>query len=228
MDNNALASVIDGDTLVFERTVAYPPERVWRAISEEAELTTWMRYPVKFKAEVGARVDFFSGEILGEVFIADPPYTLAFSFWDADKPDMVARIPVEWTVRWDLEPHGAGGTRIIFTHRRCQGHVLWGVGEGWHAFLDLLPAHLDGTLATMPAASWDDPGYKGRIAQYRVHVSRSLLAFAAEASEAARRAIDEGRKDDAVAAIERLDLATRQLYQIARQTGARPDFTPEE
>jgi uncharacterized protein YndB with AHSA1/START domain len=40
LDNNALPTVIDGDILVFERTVAHPPEQVWRAISDERELRT--------------------------------------------------------------------------------------------------------------------------------------------------------------------------------------------
>lgn len=225
MDNNALGRIVDGDTLIFERTVPHAPERVWRAISDQQELTTWMRYPVAFIPEVHARVDFFGGENIGRVFIVDPPRTLAFSFWDANDP----RIDVDWTVRWDLDPiDGGRGTHITFTHRQLQGHVMWGVGDGWHAFLDLLIAHVDGRLAEIPAASWDDPSYVGRIGQYRSHVSRALRAFATEASTAARDAIATSHPGDALTALTRLDLAVQQLYDIARQPGARPDFTPDD
>ena len=157
------------------------------------------------------------------VFIVDPPRTLAFSFWDTGDP----RIETEWTVRWDLEPID-GGTKITFTHRRLSGHVMWGVGDGWHNFLSLLPAHLEGRLAEIPLSSWDDALYTGRIAEYRVHISRALLAYAAEQSSAARSAIASGEKDAANEAIDRLEPTVRQLYDIARQKGTRPDFAPED
>lgn len=227
MDNNALARVVDGDTLIFERTVAHPPERVWRAMTDEQEITAWMRYPVKFKAEVGARVSYFDGANAGMVFIADAPHALAFSFWDPNNPAEAGKIETEWTVRWDLEPTD-GGTRITFTHRRLSGHVMWGVGDGWHQFIAQLIAFLDGKLSELPQRSWDDAGYTGLIPDYRVHISKALLAFSTAALANARTALTSGAKDEAATALDKLDLATRQLYEIARQKGSRPDFTPEE
>jgi uncharacterized protein YndB with AHSA1/START domain len=227
-DNNALATVIHGDTLVFERTVAHPPERVWRAISDEKELQAWMRYPVSFAAVVGAKVRFFGeGEIEGEVFIADPPRTLAFSFWDSSKPEMAARIPVEWTVRWDLQPHG-DGCRITFQHRLLGGAHLWGLGEGWHAFIDQLLAYLDGSLdrllAARPKAGEDRD--TTMLTTYRAHVSRELLAWMGEHAAAARTAIAHAQNADVLEAIDRLEFGARQFYEVARQDGPRPDYAP--
>ena len=69
----------------FVRVLPHAVERVWRAISDDAELRAWMRYPVSFEQRVGGTVRFFgdgAGAIEGRVFIVDPPRTLAFSFFD--------------------------------------------------------------------------------------------------------------------------------------------------
>lgn len=226
MDNTALATVADGDTIVFERTVAHPPEHVWRAISEESELQAWMRYPVKFTAEAGASVDFFSGDILGQVFIADPPRTLAFSFWSPSSTE--EEMKTDWTVRWDLEPAGAG-CRITFQHRLLGGAHLWGLGEGWHGFLEQLLAYLDGQLGklleTRPATGTGDDTAMSN--EYRAHVSRQLRAWADETADAARTAVRTGEHEQALRAVDRLQLGTKQLYEIARQSGSRPDYAPD-
>lgn len=237
MDNHAMADIVDGDTLVFVRDVPHSPERVWKAISDQSELMAWMRYPVSFRAEVGETVRFFgdpdgsqsdAGAIIGQVFIADPPRTLAFSFWDAGKPEMAAKIAVEWTVRWDLEPID-GGCRITFQHRHLGGAHLWGLGEGWHGFLDQLLAYLDGhldkLLAKRPAAGTDDD--TTMLSAYRAQASSQLRQWSEQAAKTARSAITGGQPAAALAAIEQLELSTKQFYEIARQDGPRPDYAPD-
>jgi uncharacterized protein YndB with AHSA1/START domain len=229
MDNHAMAELVDGHTLVFVREVPHSPERVWKAISDQSELMAWMRYPVSFRAEVGETISFF-GEpdgIIGQVFIADPPRTLAFSFWDANKPETAAKVGIEWTVRWDLDPID-GGCRITFQHRHLGGAHLWGLGEGWHGFLEQLLAYLDGQLekllAKRPAAGTDDD--TATLTAYRAHISRQLRAWADEAAAIARATTSAGDRDAAFAAIDQLELSTKQFYEIARQDGPRPDYAP--
>ena len=224
IDNNAKARVLDGDTIVFVREVSHPPERVWRAISDERELQAWMRYPVSFQAVVGAKVKFFGeGEIEGAVFIVAPHRTLAFSFEDTGSP----LVEKEWTVRWDLEPV-ADGCRITFQHRRLGGAHLWGLGEGWHGFLDQLLAYLDDTLerllAARPKAGEDRD--TSLLTAYRAHVSRELLAWMHERAETARTAVTAGQTAGVLEAIDKLELGARQFYEIARQDGPRPDYAP--
>jgi hypothetical protein len=60
---------------------------------------------------------------------------------------------------------------------------------------------------------------------YRHHVSDQLLAWTTSSSERARSAVESGRSDDAVSAIDDMALGARQLYRIARQEGARPDYS---
>ena len=230
-----MGEVIDGHTLRFVRVVKHSPERVWRAITDERELTDWMRYPVKFEPRVGGRARWFgederlSPPIHGKVFIFDPPRTLAFSFYDPRIPERVELGEREWEVRWDLEPDEAG-CRITFIQRRLPGAVLWGVGDGWHGFLIQFVAYLDGDLDAVAAehARSHERGDTTGISEYRVHVSRQLRAWAEAASREARDSLRAGRPDDALAAIGRVELAVRQLHRIACQPGEIPDYAIED
>lgn len=222
-----MGEVIDGHTIRFVRTVKHPPERVWRAITDEKELEAWMRYPVRFDARLGGRAYFFGEEerCEGKVFIFEPPRTLAYSFADAHKPDQLALAERDWSVRWDLEPDG-DGCRITFSQRGLGGPLLWGLGEGWHGFMQQLVAYFDGTLDQRldefaKYGSDDLPG----LSLYRKHVTTQLISWAGTAADDARRAHEQSDRDAALQAVERLALASRQLGRIAFQEGARPDYS---
>ena len=221
-----MGEIVDGHTLRFVRIVKHSPERVWRAITDEREIGTWMRYPVKFEPREGGRAQWFGDDenrIDGRVFIFEPPHRLAFSFHTPDREHLESG---EWGVLWELEQHG-DGCRITFIHRSLPGAVAWGVGEGWHLFLAQLLAHLDGTLDAIVVHAGEEGDHPEGAQQYRVHISRQLLAWAERAAEDARAALGDGRTDDALAAIEKLALGVRQLDRIASQPGVRPDFSVE-
>ena len=224
-----MGEIIDGHTLRFVRVVKHPPERVWRAITDPSEISTWMRYPVKFEPREGGRAQWFGdaeNRIDGKVFICEPPRRLAFSFYTPDRKEVEAGER-EWAVMWELEPHG-DGCRITFTHRSLPGAVMWGVGEGWHLFIDQLLAYLDGTLEGRALYAGKEGEHPEGAQQYRAHISRALLAFGEDAARAARDAVAAGRRDDALSCIDAAALALRQLQRIATQPGVIPDFTIED
>ena len=230
-----MGEYIDGHTLRFVRVVKHPPERVWRAITDERELRTWMTFRVKFEARVGGRAEFFgedeqvSPRIDGKVFIFEPPRTLAYSFYDPRTPEHIEVGERDWTVRWDLEPVG-DGCRITFIQRNLPGAVLWGVGEGWHGFLLQLVAYFDGNLDEVVAElkRLEKAGDTTGHALYRPLVSQHLRTWGEDAATEARDAIRAGRRDDALASLDRVELAIRQLYRIARQPGATADYSIED
>lgn len=222
-----MGEVIDGHTIRFVRTVKHPPERVWRAITDEKELEAWMRYPVRFDAHIGGRAYFFGEEerCEGKIFIFEPPRTLAYSFASAHNPVHMEIAERDWSVRWDLEAVNEG-CRITFVQRGLGGPLLWGLGEGWHGFMQQLVAYFDGTLEQRldefaQYGSNDLPG----LSIYRKHVTAQLISWAQTTAAEARLASEQGRRDEALAAIERLALASRQLGRIAIQEGARPDYS---
>jgi uncharacterized protein YndB with AHSA1/START domain len=119
---------IDGrPALRFERRLAHPIERVWRAVSTQDELAAWFVAPMEFK-EAGQR--FEAMEQKGEVLRFEPPHALEWE-WGGER------------FSFDLEPDG-DGTRLTFTHvfrKRDHGADY---ASGWHFHFDRLEAHLAG------------------------------------------------------------------------------------
>jgi uncharacterized protein YndB with AHSA1/START domain len=142
--------------LRFERRLAHPPEKVFRAISEPAELAHWFPASVELELRPGAPIRFTFEEHdvdggTGEVIEAEPPRLLVYSWGDG-------------MLRWEVVPDGAG-CRLHFTHTLGAGGG-WGGrlaaarhAAGWDECLAGLEARLDG-------ADPDGPGWFERSEAY--------------------------------------------------------------
>lgn len=137
--------------LRFERRLAQPPARVWKAITEPAEMAHWFPATVDTELKVGATMRFTFDDMPveateGEILELDPPKLFVFR-WGQD------------VLRLDLIPEGSG-CRLVFTH------TLSGTGPmgdrraaarhagGWDGCLDLLLAHLAGQRAESGMDEW--------------------------------------------------------------------------
>jgi uncharacterized protein YndB with AHSA1/START domain len=128
--------------LRYERRLAHPPERVWRAITEPAQLEKWFPAAVEMEDLVAGGVMHFTFREKdvdspdGRITELDPPRVLAFD-WGPEN------------LRFELrpEPHGC---LLVFTNTLDDRSKLARVGAGWHLCLDLLEAELDGR-----AVPWD-------------------------------------------------------------------------
>jgi uncharacterized protein YndB with AHSA1/START domain len=114
-----------------EQTYPYPPERVWRALTEPAELAVWLM-PTDFTARPGSRFTFDArpglGIIEGEVLEAQPPRLLRCR-WSGVFGDTV--------VTFTLTPVGEG-TRLRVEHAGWAAEGLPhrdGFDAGWHGKL---------------------------------------------------------------------------------------------
>ncbi|WP_063048550.1 SRPBCC family protein [Nocardia arthritidis] len=158
-DSRAQLRTVDGaPTLRFERRLAHPPEKVWRAISDPGEMAAWFPAAVTAEPRPGAAMRFGFADAPetiestsdGEVLEFDPPKVYMFR-WNRD------------VLRFELVAEG-DGTLLIFTH------VLGGGPEarlgaarsavGWDRCLSALTAALDGAR-TEPDTTWlaDIEGY---------------------------------------------------------------------
>jgi uncharacterized protein YndB with AHSA1/START domain len=131
-------------SVVFEKEFAYPPARVWRALTEGDLIQQWLMEN-DFKPVMGHRFQLrstpmpqWNGVIECEVLLVEPQERLTYS-WEA--------LGLESVVAWTLTPT-AGGTLLRMEHsgfREDQEHAYKGAGYGWQKFL----GGLDGVLATM-------------------------------------------------------------------------------
>ena len=127
----------DGDewTLILVRELRHPPEMVWQALTDPAELSEWAPFdadrslatvgPVKLST-VGAPTPQVSET---SVKLAVAPRLLEYSWGGGD-------------LRWELAPLG-GGTRLTLWHNINRGFIAWGAA-GWHLCFDVLDRFLAG------------------------------------------------------------------------------------
>ena len=129
----------DRRTVTFVRTLPAAPERIWRALTERAELAAWLAPATIEPWEGGAVTIEFEGEdsLTTGTVLTWAPYTTLEHSWHYTGEDRLV-------VRYDLTPV-AGGTELTLVHRLLQGDQAAGHGAGWHAHLASLTAVLAGT-----------------------------------------------------------------------------------
>lgn len=129
MTHGTLSDVDGRPALRFERRLPHPVERVWRAVTEPAELERWFVAPVPWRPSAG------------EVFEAEGQ---AGRIVELDEPRVIAWTWGDERYRFELRPDG-DGCRLIFTHvfddrfGPAAQHAA-----GWEAYLDRLDAHVAG------------------------------------------------------------------------------------
>jgi uncharacterized protein YndB with AHSA1/START domain len=141
-DQGTLIHVDGKPALRFERRYPHPMDRVWRAISDPAEMARWFPSNVEGQRAVGADLAFFDEaqraaareageptrddgpELHGRVVAYDPPKVFAFT-WG---PELL---------RFELVPDGAD-TRLLFTQILSHQSVAARNGSGWHMCLGAL------------------------------------------------------------------------------------------
>lgn len=123
-------------TLVFTRELRHPPERVWAALTDPAELSAWAPFDAdRALGAAGEATLTMAGEGGGEpsrstIRIADRPRLLEYT-WDED------------VLRWEREPTDTG-TRLVLYHTLQDRAWITRVSAGWHICLDVAARMMDG------------------------------------------------------------------------------------
>ena len=127
-------------TVIVERDIAHPPEKIWRALTQPHLIEAWLMKNA-FAPVVGHRFDLSAdwGKVDCEVLEVEPNRTLAYS-WVSQGLDSV--------VTWTLTPL-ATGTRLRMEQTGFQPDQLQayhGAKAGWPRFfkaLEQVVAQLD-------------------------------------------------------------------------------------
>jgi uncharacterized protein YndB with AHSA1/START domain len=126
---NGTLELIDGrPALRFERELAHPVERVWRAISEPAELERW--FPAAADWTPAAGEIFEACGMTGEVTEVDPPHRLSWTFNGE-------------LYRFELSAQ-QGGCVLVFTHVSDDSTLAAQTATGWEIYPSRLEPYLAG------------------------------------------------------------------------------------
>jgi len=116
-------------TLIVVRELRHSPEKVWKALTDPANLREWAPFDAdRNLAAVGpvtlSTVGMPTPQISEtRVTRAEAPHLLEYRWGDND-------------LRWQLESYG-GGTRLTLWHNIDRGFIAMGAA-GWHICLDVL------------------------------------------------------------------------------------------
>jgi uncharacterized protein YndB with AHSA1/START domain/mannose-6-phosphate isomerase-like protein (cupin superfamily) len=137
--------------LRFERRLAHPPEKVWRALTDSQELAHWFPARIEGAREAGAELRFFFAEgapMTGRMSVFEPPRLLEYT-WEGE------------VLRWEPRPEGTG-CLLVFTTLPGDRAKAARDATGWHFCLDNLEASVDGN----PAAKFDKERFSALSADY--------------------------------------------------------------
>ena len=126
-------------TVVIERDIAHPPEKIWRALTEPHLIAEWLMKN-DFRPDIGHRFNLmgeWGGVLDCEVLDIEPHRTLSYS-WNFTHDD--AAFDLRSVVTFTLTPTAAG------THLRVeqsgflpeQKRAYGGAKLGWQQFLEKL------------------------------------------------------------------------------------------
>ena len=121
-------------SLVIEREMPYPPEKIWRALTQGSLIKEWLM-DNDFQPEVGQKFSFrstpvanWNGVIESEVKIVEPNSKLSYTW---------VSLGLESTVVWTLVATG-DGTLLRMEHsgvRSDQDAAYKGANYGWQKFI---------------------------------------------------------------------------------------------
>lgn len=146
-------TITEAGTIVFERLLPGPLERVWDYLTDAEKRGLWLaRGPME--PRIGGRVELSfhntdlspvkvpppkkyenadCGSVTGKVTAWEKPYRLAYLWGDGGSE-----------VTFELAPQGEQ-VRLTLTHRRLDSRAMMvSVAGGWHAHLDILADRLAG------------------------------------------------------------------------------------
>ena len=125
-------------SVVTEREMPYPPEKIWRALTEPHLIEEWLMKN-DFEPLVDHRFNFRAewGAVDCRVLVVEPNKTLSYTW---------AAFGLESVVTWTLMPTRAG-TRLRMEQsgfRRDQPQYYEGAKGGWQGFFAALERVLAG------------------------------------------------------------------------------------
>jgi|ACXJ01.1.fsa_nt_gi uncharacterized protein YndB with AHSA1/START domain len=135
-------------SIEFERHLKHPADRVWKAITNQDELSKWYLSKVNVDGGAGGSIDlwFMKTHVYGKIIKWDPPRVFEHE-WNIDPNDELPNGE-RTIVRWELSEEN-DGTLVRLSHLNLSKKTAFGLTEGIepatsdHIILDRLKAFLN-------------------------------------------------------------------------------------
>jgi uncharacterized protein YndB with AHSA1/START domain len=147
--HGSLETVDNRPALRLERHLDHSVERVWRAVTEPAELARWFVAPVHWRPELGEVFEEMGQT--GEITELEAPRVIAWSFGGE-------------LFRFELRPDG-DRCHLTFTHVFDDRALAAQHATGWELYLNRLDAHLAGRFLSEEEAHEAFPELHERYAE---------------------------------------------------------------
>lgn len=120
-------------SVVVERDIAYPPEKIWRALTQPHLIEEWLMKS-DFKPVADHQFSFRAdwGSVDCQVLAIEQNRKLSYTW---------AAMGLDSVVTWTLTPTSAGGTHLRMEQsgfRQDQQQAYHGAQYGWPKFMDAL------------------------------------------------------------------------------------------
>jgi uncharacterized protein YndB with AHSA1/START domain len=145
-DSNAEFLKVPGVRL--ERVLPGPIGRVWEHLTNTKLLHAWFGDKSSIEPRQGGAVRLMDGHIRGVVTQWQPPHRLSYTwnvFAPGDPPDALSAFPESYLML-TLEPRG-DEVLLVLNHLPVLERFEKQNAMGWHTFLDILSAALEGRKA---------------------------------------------------------------------------------
>jgi uncharacterized protein YndB with AHSA1/START domain len=133
--------------LQYRRRLAHPPQKVWRALTEDGHLEAWFPTTIEGARRAGAPLHFSfrQGEAEpfdGEMLFFEPPSVMELR-WADD------------ILRFELESDDHGSATVLHLRVTFPEHGKAARdGAGWHVCLERLEDECDGAGPPVPQDRW--------------------------------------------------------------------------
>jgi outer membrane protein OmpA-like peptidoglycan-associated protein/uncharacterized protein YndB with AHSA1/START domain len=137
-EDMVMGEFVDRRTLRLVRHFSHPPQQVWEALTDAAQVTVWFLPCTLLEPRAGGRYAFESDGKSWSGVIGDfePPHLIDFGGW----------------LRFELS-EAAGGCRLVLTLKRTRAGWSPMTLAGFHGWLGRLQRHVDG-IAPEQADDW--------------------------------------------------------------------------
>ena len=108
-------------SIVIERTMPHPPEKIWRALTQSSLIAEWLMEN-DFEPRLGASFRFrarpmgnWNGVVDCEITVCDPPHRLVYTWKGGSTRSLGYGSALDSVVEWTLAAV-PGGTRVRMEH----------------------------------------------------------------------------------------------------------------